>query len=175
MRKILLLSSMIIGLVVAGCSGDDGGGDDGSNGGDANCYDYSSFTATDVSLKTDVMPIFQQSCSFAASCHGTDSPAGKMYLAPSAGTAPTDDEIAKMIAQNVGADSSAGAGMPRVTAGDASKSFLMHKIDGTLKCGDLACAADESCGAPMPLGSPAIDKASADKVRSWIEQGAQNN
>lgn len=175
MRKILLLSSMVIGLSVAGCSGDGDGGDSGGNA-DPNCFDYSSFTASDVSLSTDVMPILQNSCTFGASCHGAESgSAGKSYLGPAAGMAPTPEQIQTMITQNVGAESTVDSGMSRITAGDAANSFLMHKVDNTLKCGDLACAADGSCGQSMPLGGASIAAADANKIRSWIQQGAKNN
>jgi len=173
-RKILLLSSMVIGLSVAGCGGDDDGGDGGKA--DPNCFDYSSFTAADVSLSTDVMPIFQNSCSFSSSCHGSESgSAGKSYLGPAAGVAPTPEQIQAMISQNVGVESTVDSGMSRIAAGDAANSFLMHKVDNTLKCGDLDCAADSSCGLSMPLGGASIAAADANKIRSWIQQGAKNN
>jgi hypothetical protein len=174
-RKILLLTSMVIGLSVAGCSGDDEGGSGGANG-DPNCFDYSSFTAADVSLSADVMPIFQNSCTFSNGCHGAETgSAGHSYLGPAANSTPTPEQLQAVIDQNVGAAAKAESGMSRVAAGDAANSFLMHKVDNTLECGDLACAADGSCGKSMPLGGASIAAADANKIRSWIQQGAKNN
>jgi hypothetical protein len=159
---------------VAACNGDDGG--ETSGGAPEGCFDYGSFTATpNVSLRTDVMPIFQNSCTFSGGCHGTVSASsGRVYLGPAAGISPTEENIQAMLAQNKGVAASVSS-MPRITPGDASQSFLMHKVDGTLTCADLDCAANTSCGMAMPFNSPPLAAADANKIRSWIEQGAADN
>jgi hypothetical protein len=162
---------MAIALGGTGCGGDDTSEDGGG------CFDYSSFDGTTpaVSLRTDVVPIFQVSCSFGATCHGAmTGSAGFTYLGPT-GVAPTDAELAAIIAQNVGVNPTRNAGMPRITANDPARSFLMHKMDNTLTCGDLACAGDNSCGVAMPQGQPTLEQGSRDTVRRWIAQGAQDN
>lgn len=175
MRKILLLTAMAIAIGAAGCDGGDDTGDTG--GAPAGCFDYGSFTATpDVSLRTDVMPIMQNSCTFSSSCHGAESgSAGRVYLGPAAGISPTDANVQAMLAQNKDVDPSVQAGMPRIKSGDPSMSFLMHKIDGTLTCADLDCSANDSCGDVMPLGGAKLDAGKANVIRSWIQQGANDN
>jgi hypothetical protein len=129
-----------------------------------------------TALLADVMPIFQVSCTIGATCHGTTMGAsGRTYLGPPAGPMPTDAELQAIIDQNVGVAASVDAGMPRITAGDPARSFLMHKMDGTLECSELACAPD-GCGVLMPQGAQEpIAQESRDTVRRWIAQGAQKN
>ena len=194
MRTILLLAFMALGMGIGGCDGDDGGtggggggtggsgsggnGGSGTGGGSSACFDYTGFDGSSpaVSLRADVMPVLQTSCTFAASCHGAESgSAGGFYLGPSMGTSPTDMQIQALLAQTVGADPAIAAGMPRITASDPAQSFLMHKMDGTVGCADLACAAGASCGQTMPPAQPIIAQDRRDTVRRWIAQGAQDN
>ena len=60
-----------------------------------------------------------------------------------------------------------------VAPGDPGKSFLMHKMDNSLKCETLTCGA--KCGGSMPLGSPTLSQDQRDTVRRWIAQGAKND
>lgn len=194
MRTILLLAFMALGMGIAGCDGDDGGtgggggaggsgsggaGGSGTGGGSSACFDYTGFDGSSpaVGLRADVMPILQTSCTFAASCHGAESgSAGHVFLGPSAGTMPTDMQIQAMLAQTVGVNPEhSSPGIPLITASDPARSFLMHKMDGTVGCADLACAADSSCGQAMPPAQPTIAQDRRDTVRRWIAQGAQDN
>ncbi|AKT42622.1 hypothetical protein [Chondromyces crocatus] len=194
MRRIFLLASMAIGCGIAACSdgGGDGGGGPGGSSGDggggtgggtggsapAACFDYTGWDGSTpaVSLRADVMPILQGSCTFGSSCHGVESgPAGKVYLGPSIAMQPSDEQLQEVLAQTVNAEAAVEAGMPRITPENPARSFLMHKMDGTLNCGDLACAATNSCKDAMPLRQPAIPTEKRDTVRRWIAQGALDN
>ncbi|HEY0137235.1 MAG TPA: hypothetical protein VGB85_24295 [Nannocystis sp.] len=53
----------------------------------------------------------------------------------------------------------------RVEPGDASKSFLWHKINGT--------QADVGGGSKMPLGAPDLPQETIDLIAAWIDAGAQ--
>ena len=142
------------------------------------CHDYSAFNATSrtVSFKTDVLPVFRQSCGLSAACHGSPTgPAGQPYLGP--GTMdpdPAQTDIDKIFAQNVGATAVKASAMKIVVAGSPQDSFLMHKMDGTLKCADVVCEA-AGCGASMPLANPILDETKRETVRLWIAQGAKND
>jgi hypothetical protein len=54
----------------------------------------------------------------------------------------------------------------RVLPGDSSRSFLFHKITGTLDAGP---------GSPMPLGGPSLDQHLIDIIQLWIDGGAPDN
>jgi hypothetical protein len=75
------------------------------------------------SLRTDVLPIFQASCSTNSTCHG--SPSGiEVFLTGSTAQATS---IRRAL---VGVASTELASMPYVTVGDPTNSYLMHKVDG---------------------------------------------
>ena len=66
--------------------------------------------------------------------------------------------------------------MSIVEPGDPQHSFLMHKLDHTLDCSLLQCAAVNDCGTTAPQGaSNPLSADTRDAVRRWIAQGAQNN
>ena len=170
----LFSMSMAVAIGLAGCGGDD---DDGSTA-DPSCFDYSSFRAgtEEVSLARDVMPVLQGSCTFGNSCHGTLSGSkGLVYLGPVLGAEASVEQLEAILEQTVDVDPVIEAGMPLITPGDASQSFLMHKADGTLECADLACAAGGDCGAPMPYLKALIPLDERNVIRRWIAQGAQLN
>ncbi|WP_437623292.1 hypothetical protein [Sorangium sp. So ce1151] len=171
MRKLFLI--FLVGAACAGAAC----GDDGTEPAPSACFDYSKFDGAtpEVSFTTDVLPVFQRSCSFSSTCHGAEAgSAGFAYLGPGLSEQATPAQVDAIVAQNVGAPSRASSGMPRITAGDPANSFLMHKLDGTLSCGDLECAAD-SCGDPMPYGGEPLPAAERDAIRRWIQQGAKVN
>lgn len=82
-------------------------------------------------------------------------------------------QLAAIFSQNVGATSTKATGMKIVEAGNPQKSFLMHKMDNTLTCSDVACEA--GCGSSMPLANPILGNAERETVRLWIAQGAKND
>jgi hypothetical protein len=119
------------------------------------------------SLRNDVLPIFQASCSTNSTCHG--SPTGiEVFLTGSTAQA---SAIRRSL---VGIPSSELATMAYITAGDPTNSYLMHKIDGTL--GDFTAHCEQSnCGQQMPKGEAPLSASDRDVIRSWIEQGALDN
>ncbi|WP_437983990.1 hypothetical protein [Sorangium sp. So ce117] len=166
----------LIFLVATACAGA-GCGDDGPGPAATECFDYSKFDGTtpEVSFAGEVLPIFQRSCAFSSTCHGAEAgSAGFAYLGPPLIEQATQAQIDAIVAQNVGAASRAPSGMARITAGDPANSFLMHKLDDTLSCGDLECAPD-GCGDPMPFGGDLLPSAERDAIRRWIQQGAKVN
>jgi hypothetical protein len=145
---------------------------------DDTCHDYSTFNKDSkvVSFKTDVLPIFRNSCGLSAACHQSQTgPAGQPFLGPAKlDPDPTQTDIDKIFAQNVGVTSTKAGALKIVEAGNPEMSFLMHKMDNTLKCADVKCEA--TCGQLMPLGSSApLDAPTRDTVRLWIAQGAKND
>lgn len=173
LNSFLALSLVAFASIVAfvpGCSDD-------TTGGDSACYDYSSFNGTSrtVSFATDVLPIFRKSCGLSAACHGAESgPAGQPYLGPpELDGAATAAQITAIFNQNVGVNSVKASTMKIVEANSPQNSFLMHKMDNTLTCGDVACEA--GCGGSMPLANPILSAADRDTVRLWIAQGAKND
>jgi hypothetical protein len=57
------------------------------------------------------------------------------------------------------------ASLQRVKPGDAANSYLVRKIEG----------AAGIVGSRMPLGGAALDAATIDNVKAWINAGALNN
>ena len=109
-------------------------------------------TSTDTSFAAEVLPIIQP----CVVCHQGPTPAGALSL-----------EADKVYAQlvNVTARSSCASQL-RVKPGDPDDSVLFLKIAGT------------ACGTRMPPASPTYFDREPEKlatVRTWIEQGAQNN
>jgi hypothetical protein len=52
----------------------------------------------------------------------------------------------------------------RVVPGSSATSLLYTKIAGT-----------QTCGTRMPKGRPALSQTSINLIKSWIDEGAQNN
>lgn len=107
-----------------------------------------------VSFKTDLMPLLSSQCMF---CHVTGAENGGLNLgrreAYKALMAPSTE-----------------APMPRVTPGDAEKSYLIHKLRGThVDAGGN--------GARMPMTDPPrpIDAGQLDLFVKWVEAGASDN
>ena len=179
--RISLLFSMSTAFAVglAGLAGLAGcGGDDDGPAADPSCFDYGSFQAgtDEVSLAREVMPVLQGSCTFGNSCHGTTTGSkGLVYLGPVLGATASVEQLEEMLEQTVDVEPVIEAGMPLITPGDPAQSFLMHKTDGTLECAVLACAADGSCGQPMPYTKALAPLEERNVIRRWIAQGAQLN
>ncbi len=179
----------------SGSSGSSGSGSSttgsGSGAADGGCTAFMAPAplSSTVSFQKDVYPIFVNSCAF-SSCHDGSKPELEFL-------ATKDDagsSIPKSYAAVVGKLSVEAPSMAFVAAGDAGASFLMHKMDDDL-CSILSqCAADNSlskmlmrppCGrympdtdngpGPQPDESNLLSMDKRNVVRTWIEQGAQNN
>jgi hypothetical protein len=164
-----LASAVALVSFTPGCS-DNGITDDG-------CFDYSSFTkdSRTVAFQADVLPIFRNSCGLSAACHGNQAgPTGQPFLGPpTLDGAITPAQVDAIFAQNVGVTSTKATGLKIVEASSPEKSFLMHKMDNTLTCADVACEA--GCGGSMPLAGAILSEADRETVRLWIAQGAKKD
>jgi hypothetical protein len=114
------------------------------------------------SLRADVLPVFQTSCTSNSTCHGS-SDGIEVFL--------SGGDVHRRI---VGVPSTELATMPYVTPGDPTNSYLMHKVDGTLADFHAHCA-KQDCGLQMPKGEAPLSQADRDVIRAWIEQGALDN
>ena len=179
-----------------------------SSGGSANdCYDYTSFDGTTptVSFKTEVLPIFRNSCGISSVCHGCDPTmtpncttggVSPFLGTPTMNGAMSPTQILAIITQTVGQPAAAQTStvdppamvgdpdMKIVAKGDPQHSFMMYKLDGDpnaadatqeVTCATLTCVADKSCGLAMPSGGPQLASSDRDTIRRWIAQGATNN
>lgn len=59
-----------------------------------------------------------------------------------------------------------------VTPGDPARSWLMHKLEGTLSSQPACAMANSPCGTSMPQGSELLPGSERALIRSWIEMGA---
>lgn len=105
------------------------------------------FTFTEIQTQ-----IFDMSCALSG-CHRGANPAGQMDL-----SAPAYSDI-------VNVASSEKPALLRVNPGNASQSYLIHKLEG----------GPDIAGARMPFGGPFLDQATIDRIRAWIDAGAPNN
>jgi hypothetical protein len=148
--------------------------------------------SANVSFEKEVLPVFRRSCGLSSVCHGAPTgSSGELYLGPKCPLAKDDPTCMQgapdmagrdaIITGFVGRPSKTAAAMNVVTAGDASQSFLMHKMDNTQNDQGLACIqlpnADTPapCGDSMPQGGDLLCGGERDIVRGWINQGALNN
>ncbi len=146
-------------VVVASCSSS-------SDSGTA-CTEYKStidLQNPQVSMKTNVMPILQQSCMF-SSCHGGGS--GKITM--------TSGDSTKTRAALVDVPAPEMPSMKIVATGDPSNSWLMKKVDGDVCLFKGKCVDDPNCADTMPQGNDLLDVGSRDVIRRWIAQGAKDN
>lgn len=68
----------------------------------------------------------------------------------------------------VGVPSDEASDLNRIEPGDPEKSYLLHKVLGTQRTVG-------GSGSRMPLGGRALSDDQINKIRQWIEQGAQDN
>jgi len=162
-----LAAASALALAGVGCGGEEPEADD-------TCYDYSSFNAgAAVSFKTDVLPIFRNSCGLSTACHGNQGgPTEQPYLGPAIGPDATDAEIMAIFTDNVDVNAAKAPTMKIIDPGSPQTSFLMAKIDDKLTCSTVKC--ETTCGTSMPQGAP-LPEDKRDIIRRWIAQGAQNN
>jgi hypothetical protein len=95
--------------------------------------------------------IFTPRCSGCHSGAGGTLP-GVMNLSSTAASAAALIDVASL---EVGA-------LKRVLPTDPANSYLIHKLEGT-----------QTVGGRMPAGGPFLDAATIDKVKAWIQAGAQ--
>jgi hypothetical protein len=157
--------------------GAEAGSSSASGAGGGGCPLYQVPAGTDlttpaVSLKTDVMQVFNANCG-AAACHGSATMGmGGLFLGSE--TAMGSD-AAQVRTGLVGVLTEELTTMPYVTAGDPTKSYLMHKMDGDQCHFDAQCAGG-TCLVEMPNGlGTTLPVATRDIVRRWIAQGAADN
>lgn len=108
-----------------------------------------------VSFKDDVQPILNSQCVF---CHVTGAENGGLNLG-------RREAHAALLSPSTGAPA-----MPRVTPGDPSTSYLVHKLKGTqLEAG--------GSGAQMPMYDPPkpFPAEHLELIERWIREGAQKN
>lgn len=172
---ISLESRMLVALVLALATAC---GDGGDAAGGATTTDSAKTCAADVTpaaelaspvamFDADVAPVLAKSCAF-SSCHGSKSVTSNhgVFLAASGGDSMTAVKASLLSA------SKALPSMPYVTPGDPERSFLLHKLDGSLCTLDAQCSGG-SCGRTMPQGNDLLPKTSRDAIRRWISQGAK--
>jgi hypothetical protein len=109
-----------------------------------------------ITLAKDVQPILTASCAVSG-CHRGNNPEEGLSLAAGESHAAT-----------VGVPSGQASDLNLVEPGDPQKSYLFHKISGTQRSvgGD---------GTRMPRNRAPLRAADIEKIRQWIEQGAEEN
>ncbi|NUP08281.1 MAG: hypothetical protein HOW73_19700 [Polyangiaceae bacterium] len=187
---LAIVASVAVGLstLSTGVGCDDGSGGSGASGGgdacatevdDRGCFNYECFEApqAEVSFRTDVLPIFEQSCSLSSSCHGNptspDTPSGYQPYLGEVNQDETPSDVA-LILETIVSKPSHVSSMNIVDPGKPESSFLMHKMDDDLDCADLGCDGGD-CGDSMPQGTSPLPRETRDVVRAWIQQGAKDN
>ncbi|QRK12908.1 hypothetical protein JQX13_24470 [Archangium violaceum] len=110
----------------------------------------------------DVVPLFQGSCGFGSSCHGTAQPAGYVQLTTGSGDAAA-------LLERLKAKSVREPSLPLVDPGNPSGSFLLRKVTGDFT--GLPCAPN-ACGERMPQRSTPLPQEEIDSLERWIQQGA---
>lgn len=173
----LLPFSAFVGAIVMAC---------GSSSSINDCFDYTKFDSATptVSFRTDVLPIFRNSCGLSSVCHGSTSPetpAQHYYGPKKTDPAPSDSDIAMILADAVGVSSVDEPDMPIIDPGHPETSFMMYKLDGDpqsasgVNCSKLKCTAKASCGTAMPQSGNILPEETRDVIRRWIAQGAKDN
>jgi hypothetical protein len=164
--------------------------------------DYSKLQgAATVSLKDDLVPIFEFAC-VASDCHNDQDQKAGLVLGTNDSTkrgqydpnakwqwtlpAPLDPAFVAQIQQSLTSDSKTVPGTKRAAPGDPEHSFILDKISDTENDkGFTNCANQDltrstlKCGTYMPPTSDTAlcqqDQKKFDAIATWIIQGAQNN
>jgi hypothetical protein len=205
--KLLAAASWLAIAGSIGCADEDSGSGNGSGGagglgtgGGAPLVcntDYGQIVAdpAPVSLRTDIMPIFGQSC-VQSQCHDAQLPKANLFLGPvcqfnmtTGGcdfTMPplTDADVQSVWMNLVGVESTTAAGVLRVAATDPARSFVVHKVSNTHALQGFTCEPQDpmvtGCGEPMPPGGSTLctqrnGQERFNRIVRWIQQGALNN
>lgn len=171
------------GLAASGGCGDSastgGGGAACGQLGKDGCFDATCVKAGPTrSFKTDVLPIFELSCSLSASCHGNPSSpktgVGYQVYLGEVNPQMTPSDVNKILSLIVSKASPTATNLSIVEPGKPEASFLMLKMDGAVSCAAAKCTLN-NCGTSMPQGASALPLETRNVVRDWIKQGAQNN
>jgi hypothetical protein len=154
-------------------------------GGAGGCkFDYTNYQAqtAPLTLKNDVLPILARGCALSTSCHRTGSTFPPV-LGPGfvdGGVVATDMVLAGIM-NALTAPATEVPDWVRLKKGDPEHSYLMRKLDGSQRCGDLTCVAapgapgsTKLCGERMPGGDSAepLEPEEIKLIRDWIKQGA---
>ncbi len=143
-------------------------------------------TTTPVSFSSDVIPVFQMSCTLSSVCHGQMGNAAEedLYLGENMGTT----NASTVYGMLVGVTAKEDPAMNLVTAGSTDNSYLWHKVNGdqgnfasdcskaSMMCED--CTSSTPCGGLMPYLGESLATDSPQylcTIQSWILQGAMNN
>jgi hypothetical protein len=192
-RTLAILSSLAAVVSAIGATGCSSSSPAPAGGTGATCD-----TTVAVSFKTDVLPVFQMSCTLSNECHGqmNNAPEESLYLGENSSVSATDPNAVYNGLVNVAAKENPS--MPLITAGSLDNSFLWQKVAviGTTDPGPSAsllagctaapapqcsdCNGSTPCGVLMPYqGEPlSINTQGAAlqcALQSWIVQGAKNN
>lgn len=185
---IFLVATSLSALPLGGCSSKDATPDGGQNGtdagsdGDGSCtFDYTNYQprSTPLTLKTDVLPVVARSCALSTACHRTGT-SYSLSLGPGVvdGMVVATDAVLADVSMALAMPSAEVPDWLRVKKGDPERSYLMRKLDGSERCGDLACVvvlgSPKPCGERMPGGDSAnpLDPEELRAIRDWIKQGA---
>lgn len=108
---------------------------------------------------SDVQRVYTSSCAIGRSCHG------------SVGVTPMLTEgMSHAATVNV---NSTQIAMPLITPGSLERSYLWHKINGTMDALPECQGTAANCGSRMPMvGGVALDAAQIEAIRRWILAGA---
>ena len=185
---IFFVATILPALPLCGCSTEKGtpsvgqDGPDAGMGADSSCtFDYTSYQpqSAPLTLKTDIVPIIARSCALSTACHRTGT-TYHLSLGPGIvdGAVVATDAVLADISMSLVMPSVEVPDWLRVRKGDPERSYLVRKLDGSQRCGDLACVvvlgSPKPCGERMPGGdsSTPLEPEELRKVRDWIKQGA---
>jgi parallel beta-helix repeat protein len=124
----------------------------------------STVTSTSTTTSTSIAPLTWTEIQgiFALNCTPCHTGGSEQY-----GFGQLDDYDAAYDEELIDIPSGQVPAMDRVEPGDASQSYLMHKLDGThVSVGGIL--------SQMPPGGP-LPEATRDGIRAWIESGAPKN
>ncbi|KAA3662521.1 MAG: hypothetical protein DWQ10_02210 [Calditrichaeota bacterium] len=152
MRQFILIMCVLTFLFVTACSEDSSTGpepaDDNSNGEIDNPKDENPVTAFKFSEIQD--NVFSVSCAFSG-CHDTATKRGNLDLSET-----------NAYGNLVNVASTGNPDMLRVAPGSSSDSYLIAKLTG-------------NGTSQMPPNGNALSQETIDKIKAWIDDGAQNN
>lgn len=127
-----------------------------SNSGDSDDEDNDDDSDLEATLSSIQSNIFTPTCA-TSSCHASATSSGGLSLSDG-------DSFGEL----VGIESDGAAGVNRVTASDASASYIINKLEGTQ-------ATVGGGGSTMPRGGTPLTDEEIQTIRDWIDAGAEDN